>query len=148
MGPKADAQVARRAVFDTGVVVSALIFSQGRLGWLRQDWREGHAVPLVSQITVEELLRVFAYPKFRLTREARDELLAEYLPYAEVVPPPKRAPRVPACRDPDDRAFLELAVTGDAEALVTGDDDLLALAREFAIPILRPEAWRVARGRQ
>lgn len=148
MGTQARAQIARRAVFDTGVVVSALIFSQGRLGWLRQDWREGHAVPLVAQPTVEELLRVFAYPKFRLTREARDELLADYLPYAEVVPVPKRAPRVPPCRDPEDRMFLELAVTGDAEALVTGDDDLLALAPEFAIPILRPEAWRAARGAQ
>lgn len=145
MGAQAGAQVGRRAVFETGVVVSALIFSQGRLGWLRHDWRAGDAVPLVARPTIQELLRVFAYPKFRLTREARDELLADYLPYAEVVPMPRQAPRVPPCRDPDDRMFLELAATGDAEALVTGDGDLLALAPKFAIPILRPEAWRVAR---
>lgn len=148
MGTKARAQVARRAVFDTGVVVSALIFGQGRLGWLRLEWRERRAVPLVSRGTVEELLRVFAYPKFQLSREERDDLLADYLPFAEAVAEPERVPRVPLCRDPDDRMFLELAVAGSAEALVTGDADLLALAAKFSIPILRPEEWRAERGRK
>ena len=146
MGAQAGKEVARRAVFDTGVVVSALIFAHGRLGWLRQEWRDGRSAPLVSRDTVEELLRVFAYPKFGLSREERDELLAEYLPFAEVVAMPRRPPRVPVCRDADDRKFLQLAVAGKADALVTGDEDLLALAAEFEIPILRPESWRTKAG--
>lgn len=145
MGTQAGTQVAQRVVFDTGVVVSALIFTEGRLGWMRREWREGRAVPLVSRSTVEELLRVFAYPKFGLTANERDELLGEYLPFAEAIAESKRAPRVPRCRDPQDQMFLELAVTGDADVIVTGDADLLAVAAEFSIPILRPEAWRSGR---
>ena len=142
MGAQAQARVAARVVFDTGVIVSALVFASGRLAWLRGEWREGRAVPLVSRPTVEELLRVFAYPKFALAQEERDDLLGDYLPYAEVVAPPKRRPRVPRCRDPEDIMFLELAASARADALVTGDGDLLALAPDFAIPILRPEEWR------
>ena len=42
------------------------------------------------------------------------------------------------CRDPDDDKFLELAVSGNADYLVSGDDDLLALHPFREIPILRP----------
>ena len=145
MGAQGPAQVARVG-FDTGVVVSALVFAHGRLGWLREAWRAGRAVPLVSRPTVEELLRVLAYPKFRLARDARDDLLAEYLPYAEVIALPRRMPRVPVCRDPGDQMFLQLAAAARADALVSGDSDLLALAPRFPIPILRPEQWRARRG--
>lgn len=142
----AEEEVAPRAVFDTGVVVSALVFAQGRLAWLRREWRERRSTPLVSRSTVEELLRVFAYPKFRLSSEERDELLAEYLPIAEVIDLPRRLPRVPRCRDADDRKFLQLAAVARADALVTGDADLLDLADAFDVPILRPEAWRMRAG--
>ena len=57
-----------RAVCDTNTVVSALLFQQGRLSWLRGAWSAGTVVPLVCRETVEELLRVLAYPKFGLTR--------------------------------------------------------------------------------
>ncbi len=133
-------------MFDTGVVVSALVFPRGRLAWLRREWRERRSTPLVSRGTVEELLRVFAYPKFRLSPEERNELLAEYLPVAVVIVMPRRLPRVPACRDADDRKFLQLAAAGSADALVTGDGDLLELAEAFDVPILRPEAWRTRAG--
>ena len=45
---------------------------------------------------------------------------------------------VPQPRDPNDRPFLELALAGHADALVTGDNDLLVLADEFSIPIITP----------
>lgn len=48
----------------------------------------------------------------------------------------------PDCRDPFDRPFLALAVAGEADALVTGDGDLLALAPEFGVPILTPDGFR------
>jgi predicted nucleic acid-binding protein len=50
-------------------------------------------------------------------------------------------PTVPACRDPHDRPFLELAVAGKANYLVTGDTDLLDLASGFARPIVTPAAF-------
>ena len=51
-------------------------------------------------------------------------------------------PRVPECRDPFDQPFLELALLGEADALVTGDQDLLALAPEFPVPIVTARAIR------
>jgi putative PIN family toxin of toxin-antitoxin system len=138
--------VAPRVVFDTGVVVSALVFKGGALDWLRDAWREGRVVPLVSRATADELIRVLAYPKFRLSEADREELLGEFLPYAEPVNarPPKSG--LPRCRDPEDRMFLELAAAAHADALVTGDDDLLALADAFTIPIVAPAAWRRSQG--
>lgn len=45
---------------------------------------------------------------------------------------------VPHCCDPHDRPFLELALAGRADYLVTGDDDLLALTAVFVVPIITP----------
>ncbi len=47
-----------RVVFDTTTVVSALLFANGRLAWLRRHWREGECVPLLSAATAAELTRV------------------------------------------------------------------------------------------
>ena len=77
--------------------------------------------------------------KFKPTPEDQQELLADYLPHCTTVPIPRKAPRVPACRDALDRPFLELAVVGSADYLVTGDKDLLNLARTFEYPIVTPE---------
>lgn len=65
-----------RAVFDTNVVVSALVFGR-RLAWLRQAWAAGALVPVVCRPTVDELLRVLAYPKFRLAPAERQALLED-----------------------------------------------------------------------
>lgn len=52
-----------RVVLDTNCVVSALLFSRGRLAWLRRAWQSGRVVPLVSRGTATKLIRVLAYPK-------------------------------------------------------------------------------------
>ena len=130
-----------RAVLDTNVLVSALLFHGGTLAWLRDAWRSGSVVPLASRETTEELIRVLAYPKFALSDGERRDLLDDFLPFCESVAVPDPPPAVPECRDPLDRAFLELALSGRAAALVTGDADLLALGETFAVPILSPAAF-------
>lgn len=130
-----------RVVFDTNVVVSALLFQAGRVAVLRSIWQSLRATPLVSRATTSELLRVLAYPKFKLTSEEQNELLDDFLPFAEVVVIPDPAPRIPQCRDPKDAPFLELAITAEADALVTGDLDLLALRGGLSVSVLRPEEW-------
>ena len=129
-----------RTVLDTNVLVSALLFPRGTVSWLRDAWRSGAILPLASRDTISELVRVLCYPKFRLAAGEREELLADYLPYCDSVeagePPP-----VPECRDPFDRIFLEVALAGRADALVTGDEDLLALAADFPVAILTPRAF-------
>ncbi len=131
----------RRLVLDTNVVLSALLFPAGAVSWLRRAWQSQDVVPLASRVTTTELIRVLHYPKFRLTADERGDLLAQYLPWCEAVDV-SNAPAVPACRDPNDRPFLELALGGRADASITGDADILALAPSFAVPVLTPAELR------
>ena len=125
----------RRVVLDTNVVLSALVFGGGTSARLRQAWQGGHCLPLVSTATAQELIRVLAYPKFRLSADEQRELLADYLPWAISVRIPQPPPAIPACRDPFDVPFLHLGVAGKAHVLVTGDKDLLALDGQLPFPI-------------
>ena len=127
-----------RLVLDTNTVLSALLFTQGRLAWLRFAWQGHRLIPLVSRETTEELMRVLAYPKFKLTPAEREELLGDYLPYCETVVLPPTLSDLPNCRDPADRPFLHLALAAKADALVSGDADLLVLAEAFPVPIIAP----------
>jgi putative PIN family toxin of toxin-antitoxin system len=133
-------------------VLSALIFKSGTASQFRHLWQQQRILVLVSAHTARELVRVLAYPKFRLSKEEREEMLTDYLPYAQVIRPedsPNAWVRVPTCRDPADDAFLELAQAGRAHALVTGDKDLLELSetqqRRLHFSIMNPadalERW-------
>lgn len=134
----------RRVVFDTNIVVSALLFVRGRLAWLREHWQSVECTPLVSRETAAELQRVLNYPKFkvkfRLTPEEILDLMGEYLPFCEIVEETTRCPQ--RCRDRHDQAFLDLAFSAGADVLVTGDTDLLALAGSTRFAILSPDEYR------
>ena len=142
MGEKTEVARRRRVVLDTNVAVSALVFREGRLAWLREAWEAGHFVPIVSAETVAELVRVLAYPKLKLSDEETKNVLAHDMEHAEAVRQVSASVRIPECRDPDDRIFLRLAYAARAEALVTGDEDLLAVAGKSRIPILPPDAMK------
>ena len=131
-----------RPVLDTNVLLAALLFHSGVLSWQRSAWYSGQVSPLVSRDTAAELIRVLAYPKFALDDDERRELLDDFLPFCETVALPDPPPAAPECRDPFGRPFLELALAGRADALVTGDADILALSDRFAIPIMSPAEFR------
>ncbi|MBN4073627.1 putative toxin-antitoxin system toxin component, PIN family [Mariprofundus ferrooxydans] len=128
----------RRLVFDTNTIVSALLFEQGRLAWLRPFWQAGKHQPLASRATIQELIRVLAYPKFKLNEPQIQALLADYLPYVESVDIPECMPTLPQCRDKKDQMFIELATIGAADVLITGDADLLAMVEVCPFSILSP----------
>lgn len=132
-------RVRPRVVIDTNPVLSALVFAQGRLAPLRHAWQAQRIEPLICKATAAELIRVLTYPKFKLSAAEQQELLADYLPYCTTVAIPDPPPATPECRDQFDLPFLQLALAGKADALVTGDGDLLALATEFPRPILTTE---------
>lgn len=132
---------APRVVLDTNVALSALVFAHGRLGALRQAWHDARCRPLLSHLTAAELMHALAYPKFKLNAEAQRELLGDYLPYCVSVRMPVRLPRTPPCRDAFDVPFLQLALAGKADYLVSGDRDLLSLAGEFSCPIVTAEQF-------
>lgn len=119
---------APRVVLDTNVVLSALLFGGGPAARVRAGWQSNRFVPLASTATAQELVRVLGYPKFKLSAAEKEELLADFMPWVQVVRVPDPLPAVPACRDPLDLPFLHLAVAGRARALVSGDRDLLVLA--------------------
>jgi putative PIN family toxin of toxin-antitoxin system len=125
-----------RLVLDTNVVLSALLFARGRLARVRLAWQQAIFHPLVSKATAAELMRALTYPKFKLTVEDQRELLADYLPYCTTIVMPPKPPKTPPCRDTFDVPFLQLAVVGKADYLVTGDKDLLSLTCRIRCPIV------------
>ena len=132
-----------RAVLDTNVVLSSILFSRGSMTWLRELRRAGRFLLLCSRDTVAELIRVLSYPRFRLTGEEAELLLSAYLPYAElVVLEDLSVPRLPRCSDEADQPFLILAAAGRAEVLVTGDKALRELAGRTPFAIETPALFR------
>jgi putative PIN family toxin of toxin-antitoxin system len=81
---------------------------------------------VLAQATLRELLRVLAYPKFRLDPSDRQRLLEDLLPWCQ-----SWTSWIPASlhhvRDPHDQVVLDLALAADVAVLVSGDADLLAL---------------------
>lgn len=133
---------APRVVLDTNCLISALLFSTGRLAWLREGWQAGRFIPLVGRDTASELIRVLAYPKFRLDAREQETLLADFLPFAETVIIEQPPENLPEPTDSDDRMFLALAVAAHADALVSGDAALLAMkGRVGRVNVLTPSEF-------
>ena len=128
-----------KAVLDTNTVLSALLFNQGSLTWLRGQWQSGKVQPMASKATINELLRVLNYPKFKLHINDQQDLLADYLPYVTTVTAPETLQDKTVCRDINDLIFLELAIAGSAQYLVTGDKDLLEIKTQFLFEIISPQ---------
>ena len=138
---------ARRVVLDTNVVISCVVFRSGRLSGLRDAWQRGHLIPVVSQKTSSELMRVLGYAKFKLTKEQIEKALAQYIPYVEIGgqdASQRSFIHLPLCRDPKDQMFLELAYDAHVDALVTGDVNLLELddpiGKHLLFNIITPQA--------
>lgn len=92
---------------------------------------------LISANTIKELDSVLARPKFEryVTREERERFLSAFLERAELV---EVTVTVEVCRDSKDNKFLELAISGSATAIVTGDPDLLVLDPFQELRIVSP----------
>ena len=123
-----------RYVFDTNVLVSALIFEDSKPGLaFRHALQNGQI--LLSLTTLEEIDEVMRREKFEryVTAEEREEFLEALIERARFVEP---AAQIKVCRDPKDDKFLELAVNGEAHHIISGDDDLLDLSPFRGIEIL------------
>lgn len=128
-----------RAVLDTNVVVSALLFS-GPPSRLISAWQSGRLRLVVSAPILDEYIRVLAYPKFKLTNtEIRGLLEEELIPFMETVTAVPT--NVPDLRDPDDAKFITCAVAAGVRWLVRGDDDLLSLHHVESVDILSVTAF-------
>jgi putative PIN family toxin of toxin-antitoxin system len=127
-----------RVVIDTNVFVSGLL-SAGSSPARCIEAVVSTAQLVASQATLRELMQQLLSPKFDryVARSRREELLVRLAPLVEIV---EIVQQVRACRDPHDDQFLEAAVNGRADVIITGDKDLLALGPFRGVAILTPAA--------
>jgi len=129
----------KRWVFDTNTLISRLLLPHSLPAQaISKALQQGDL--LVSDATLQELAEVVSRPKFNkyLSSEERltfFTLLSRIAIRVEILRP------VVACRDPNDDKFLAVAVNGNADAIITGDQDLLELHPFLGIPIQTPREF-------
>ena len=124
-----------RVVLDTNILISALLF-EGKTSGLVSLWKKGIIIPLVSAETLKEIIRVLAYPKFKLSeREIKSIINDDILPYVETVEIFRKIEGIST--DAGDDIFLSCAVNGKADAIISGDIHLLKLKEIEGIPRLK-----------
>ena len=133
-----------RLVFDTNAVVSATL-SDGSVPGRALAIALRLGTVLMSRALNDELDDVLRRPRFDryATLERREEFLRNLMLGVE---PVEVIESVRACRDPKDDKILELAVNGNADYIVTGDDDLLVMNPFRDIEIVRPAEFLTAVG--
>jgi len=126
-------------VLDTNLIISAMLFRNSIPGQVLTFVVEQHRL-LQSDSTLDELRKTVLRRKFNkyLNTEARLSFVAAIANRAKIVP---ITVSVTACRDPKDNKFLELAISGSATAIITGDEDLLILNPFQNVRILTPRAF-------
>ncbi len=124
-----------RLVLDTNVLVSGLL-TQNSIPQQVYDYAIAQATLLRSQTTLAELERVLLRPKFDryVSLEKRLRFIASLVAHAEHI---DICESIELCRDPKDDSLLELAVSGSATHLITGDQDLLVL-NPFRNTVIQP----------
>jgi len=123
-----------KVVADTNIVVSALLFG-GTPGKLVSLWKEKRIIPVVCREMTDELLRVLAYPKFRLSAKE-----IEYLIYREVMLYVEKVDiesgEIIIQNDPSDDIFIRCAMAARIETVISGDKHLLSLESYGKIKIV------------
>ena len=128
-----------RIVIDTNVFISALLIKKS-LPFQVVNIAFKQGIILYSDATFIELQKVLARRKFDkyITVEERNIFLFKLANESKSVVIQEK---IKVCRDAKDDKFLELAVNGNADSIVTGDTDLLVLNPFREIEIITPEVF-------
>lgn len=122
-----------RVVVDTNRMIRALLSPGPARAFFRLAPLQ-HTV-VYHQEQLAELREVAARPRLRIAGQAVDELVARIASYGTEVS--SRLDEPSGCRDPDDDYVLAMAVAGNAQVILSEDDDLLVLDPWRGIRILR-----------
>ncbi len=129
-----------RVVVDTNVFISSLLSTRGAPYQLMEMWRNGRFHLITSPYLIKELTRVLTYPRIAKRLQvtgAETATITQYLlANAEMMPGILQLPDV--TRDPKDDAVVACAKEGNADYIVSGDDDLLVLEEFQGIQMIRP----------
>jgi putative PIN family toxin of toxin-antitoxin system len=129
---------AMRVVLDNNVLVSGLAYPESLPGRILNVWRQGGLEVVLSRYILDELVRVLPrLPRLLMTPSEIRDLANSFLFMADVVEP--CAERDATLRDEKDQLILGTLIAGQADYLVTGDTDLLALAERY--PIVTPAVF-------
>jgi putative PIN family toxin of toxin-antitoxin system len=125
-----------RVIIDTNVLVSRLLIA-GSVSARAVDKALAQGEVVVSEATMEELADVLSRNKWEryVSLEDRQEFVRRFLRVATMVPV---VSEVTECRDPKDNRYLALAFDAEADFIVTGDKDLLALHPWRSTEIITP----------
>jgi putative PIN family toxin of toxin-antitoxin system len=128
--------VRRRYAFDVNALVSAFLFPDSLPGRALESVLVGHDLLMSLELAAEatDVMRREKFDRY-IARERREALLAGTIRSSVFI---QTSSSISACRDPDDNRILELAVDGNATAIVSGDSDLLVLHPFRGIAILNP----------
>lgn len=131
--------MSNRFVIDTNVLISALLFKSS-VPFRAIDVAERHGVILYSEATLKELDAVLSRRKFNkyLSLEERTIFLLKFISSSQLI---SITEKITACRDEKDNKFLEVAINGNADVIVTGDSDLLILNPFRSVEILTPDIF-------
>ena len=131
-----------RVVLDSNVLISAVISPAGKPSQCLQ-WALDHNALVLAREIIEEVETRLARPRFSkyVDQTRRRDFIADLRQAAMLV---VVTGTLKACRDPDDDKLLETAITGQADCLVTGDQDLLVLDPFQGLPILTPAQFLLA----
>ncbi|MDO9300740.1 MAG: putative toxin-antitoxin system toxin component, PIN family [Anaerolineales bacterium] len=119
-------------MLDTNIFISAVL--GGRLGIIIDEWKAGKFKLIITDAIAREYLEVINRPKFKIPP---DEIIAasDYLlQIAEFVTPVEEILVIVA--DPTDNKFLEAAIAGKVDYIVSGDNHLLEIGSFRGIPII------------
>lgn len=130
-----------RAVVDTNILLQPLIKPRGSVGPMLGRLRHRECIAVYSEPMLDELAARLALPrlrgKYHLTDQVATDLRALLALRGELVRPERKTR---ACRDRNDDRFIEAAVTGEAEYVVTADKDLLSVKRFETARFVTPRA--------
>ncbi len=126
-----------RFILDTNVLISALLFKTS-VPFRAIELAEKQGIILYSEATLNELEQVLNRKKFNkyLSLEDRQLFLLKFISSSQLV---SITENITVCRDEKDNQFLELAVSGNANLIVTGDMDLLVLSPFQSVEIVTPD---------
>jgi putative PIN family toxin of toxin-antitoxin system len=126
-------------VIDTNVLLSSTLSENGVSRQAVIKAMEDYTI-IQSAETFDEFVEVINREKFDkfLSQETREEIINDLANASEFL---DVTHQTNACRDPKDNRFLELAVSGKAKYLISGDEDLLSLGEYNGIPIVTPRRF-------
>lgn len=134
---------ALRVVLDTNVLVSGLAYPGSGPGRIVAAWREGGLDVVLSRYILDEMTRVLPrLPRVTMSAAEIRDLADSFMFLADVVEP--SSAQDDRLRDPSDQPVLATLLAGDADYLITGDKDLLALADRY--PSLAPAQFWARHG--